>query len=81
MSVVHTSHLRIEKHEGPHRPHRELPGADPLQLARHTGSSVGEVEVTAPTQEEALTKIERCPCRGASGNTVGLQVREEEGKL
>jgi len=26
-------------------------------LARHTGSSVGQVEVPAPTREEALTKI------------------------
>jgi hypothetical protein len=25
-------------------------------LARHTGSSTGQVEVTAPTREEALTK-------------------------
>jgi hypothetical protein len=54
-------------------------------LARHTGSSTGQVEVTAPTREEALTKmrdelqyrIEWCPCSGASGDTVELQVREE----
>jgi len=26
-------------------------------LARHTGSSTGQVEVTAPTREEALTKM------------------------
>jgi hypothetical protein len=26
-------------------------------LARHTGSSMGQVEVTAPTRQEALTKI------------------------
>jgi hypothetical protein len=58
-------------------------------LARHTGPSTGEVEVTAPTREEALTKmrdelqyrIEWCPCSGASGDTVELQVREEGGRL
>ena len=54
-------------------------------LARHTGSSTGQVEVTAPTREGALTKmrdelqyrIELCPCSGASGDTVELQVEEE----
>ena len=54
-------------------------------LARHTGSSTGRVEVTALTRGEALTKmrnelqyrIEWCPCSGASGDTVQLQVREE----
>ncbi len=54
-------------------------------LAWHTGSSTGQVEVTAATREEALTKmrnelqyrIEWCPCSGASGDTVELQVREE----
>jgi hypothetical protein len=53
-------------------------------LARHTGSSTGQVEVTAPTREEALTKmrndlqyrIELCPCSGAWGDAVELQVRE-----
>jgi hypothetical protein len=57
-------------------------------LARHTGPPVGEVEVTAPTREEALTKlrdelqyrIEWCPCSGASGDTVQLQVTEEGGR-
>src|SRR5215831_8355230 len=57
-------------------------------LARHTGSSVGQVEVTAPTREEALTKmrnelqyrIEWCPCSAVSGDTVELQVREEGGR-
>ena len=57
-------------------------------MARHTGSSTGQVEVTAPTREEALTKmrdglqyrIEWCPCRGVSGDTVGLQEREEGGR-
>jgi hypothetical protein len=53
--------------------------------ARHSGSSTGTVEVTAPTRAEALTKmrdelqyrIEWCPCSGAWGDTVELQVREE----
>jgi hypothetical protein len=53
--------------------------------ARHTGSSVGEVEVTAPSREEALARIrdelqyriEWCPCSAVSGDTVELQVREE----
>ena len=57
-------------------------------LVRHTGSSTGRVEVTAPTRGEALTKmrdelqyrIEWCPCSGASGDTVELQVREEGGR-
>ena len=57
-------------------------------LARHTGPSTGRVEVTAPTREEALTKLrdelqyrtELCPCSGASGPTVELQVRQEGGR-
>ena len=56
-------------------------------LARHTGSSTGQVEVIAPTREEVLAKmrnelqyrIEWCPCSGASGDTVELQVTEEGG--
>jgi hypothetical protein len=54
-------------------------------LATPTGPSTGRVEVMAPTREEALTKmrdelpyrIEWCPCGGAWGDTVALQVREE----
>jgi hypothetical protein len=46
---------------------------------------LGTVEVSAPSREEALTKmrdelqyrIEWCPCSGVSGDTVELQVREE----
>jgi hypothetical protein len=57
-------------------------------LARHTGSSTGRVEVTAPTREEALTKlrdelpdrIEWCPCSGVAGPTVELEVRDEGGR-
>jgi hypothetical protein len=52
--------------------------------ARHHGPSTGQVEVTAPSREEALTKlrdelqyrIELCPCSGAWGDVVELQVRE-----
>ncbi len=57
-------------------------------LARHIGASTGQVEVRAPTREEALTKmrdelqyrIEWCPRSGASGDTVELHVREEGGR-
>jgi hypothetical protein len=57
-------------------------------LAKHTGSSVGQVEVMAASKEEALTKLrnrlqyrlEWCPCSGVSGDTVELQVREEGGR-
>jgi hypothetical protein len=53
-------------------------------LVRHTSSSLGAVDVSGSTREEALTKmrnelqyrIELCPCSGASGPTVELQVRE-----
>jgi hypothetical protein len=62
--------------------------ANGIWLARHTGSSMGQVEVTAPTRVEALTKmrdelqyrIELCPCSGVSGPTVELHVREEGGR-
>jgi hypothetical protein len=57
-------------------------------LARHTGSSTGQVEVSAPTREEALTRmrnelqyrIEWYPCSGVSGDTVELQVQEKGGR-
>ena len=57
-------------------------------LARHSGSSTGQAELTAQSRGEALTKmrnelqyrIELCPCSGASGDTVELQVREEGGR-
>jgi hypothetical protein len=52
---------------------------------RHSSSSLGTVEVSAPGRDEALTKmrdelqyrIELCPCSGVSGDTVQLQVTEE----
>ena len=57
-------------------------------LARHTGSSLGRVEVTAPTREEVLAKMrnelryrsEYCPCTGVTDDFVELQVREEGGR-
>jgi hypothetical protein len=57
-------------------------------LARHTGTSTGLVEMTAPTREEVLTKmrnelqyrIEWCPCSGAWGDAVELQVRDVGGR-
>jgi hypothetical protein len=63
--------------------------ANGKRLSRHTGAYTGQVEVTAPTRDEALTKmrnelplrIEWCPCSGPSGDTVELQVWEEGGRL
>jgi hypothetical protein len=57
-------------------------------LAQHTGSSVGQVEVTAWAREEALAKMrnelryrsEYCPCTGVTEGFVELQVREEGGR-
>ena len=54
-------------------------------LVRHHSSSLGAVEVSASSREEALAKmqnelqyrIELCPCSGASGDTVEIQVRED----
>jgi hypothetical protein len=55
-------------------------------LARHTGSSTGQVEVTAPTRDEALTKmrdelqyrIEWCPCSGAWGKAWSFRCGRKE---
>ena len=59
-----------------------------MWLVRHSSSTLGTVEVAAPSREEALTKMrdelqyssEWCPCSGASGDTVELQVRQEGGR-
>src|SRR5207244_12742393 len=56
-------------------------------LVRHASAALGTVEVSAPSREEALTKmrdelqyrIEWCPCSGVSGDTVVLQVSEDSG--
>ena len=50
---------------------------------RHSSSALGDVDVTGPSREEALTKmrnelqyrLELCPCSGSVGN-VELQVSE-----
>ena len=52
--------------------------------ARHSGSSLGDVAVTAPSREEALRKLrdelqyrlELCPCSGVSGDQAEVVVRE-----
>jgi hypothetical protein len=54
-------------------------------LARHTGSKLRPVEVTAASREEAQAKlqnelqirVELCPCSGVSGEIIVLQVRDE----
>src|SRR5215831_5561051 len=56
-------------------------------LVRHSSAALGTVEVYSSSREVALTKmrnelqyrIELCPCSGVSGDTVELQVREENG--
>jgi hypothetical protein len=53
-------------------------------LVRHSSSALGAVEVSAASREEALRRmrdelqfrIELCPCSGASGDTVELQVTD-----
>jgi hypothetical protein len=62
--------------------------ADGRWLARHAGSEVGTVEVTAASRHDALEKlqnelqyrIELCPCSGAWADRAELVVREEGGK-
>jgi hypothetical protein len=57
-------------------------------LVRHSSSTLGTVEVSGSSRDEALTKmrdelqyrIELCPCSGVSGDTVELHVREEGGR-
>ena len=58
--------------------------ADGRWQVRHSGPTLGAVEVTAATREHALTKmrdelqyrIELCPCSGVSGDRVELLVDE-----
>ena len=53
-------------------------------LARHSGATVGNVEVIAATRDEALNKlrnelqyrIELCPCSGVSGDRAEVVVQE-----
>lgn len=54
-------------------------------LARHSGSTLGTVEVSAATRDEALVKlrnelqyrIELCPCSGVSGDRAEVVVQEK----
>ena len=54
-------------------------------LVRHSSSTLGIVEVSGFSREEALTDMrnelqyrsEWCPCSGASADTVELQVSED----
>ena len=56
-----------------------------IWLVRHASSALGDVEVSGPSREEALTKMrnelqyrmELCPCSGESLGTVELQVSED----
>jgi hypothetical protein len=58
--------------------------ADGNWCARHAGSTVGAVEVTAASRQAALDKlrnelqyrIELCPCSGVSGDRAELFVKE-----
>ena len=54
-------------------------------LVRHSSSTLGSVEVSGFSREQALTDMrnelqyrsEWCPCSGASADTVELQVSED----
>jgi len=54
-------------------------------LVRHSSSTLGTVEISCHSREEALADMrnelqfrsEWCPCSGASADTVELQVSEE----
>jgi hypothetical protein len=54
-------------------------------LVRHSSPTLGTVEVSAASREEALTEMrdelqfrsEWCPCSGASADRVELMVSEE----
>ncbi len=60
---------------------------DRTWLVRHSSSGLRTVEVSASSRDEALTKMrnelqyrsEWCPCSGASGDIVELQVSEDTG--
>jgi hypothetical protein len=60
------------------------PLGDGIWLARHSGTTVGTVEVRAPSRQAALDKlrnelqyrIELCPCSGVSGDRAEVVVEE-----
>jgi hypothetical protein len=68
-------------------PCRLIPMQNGIWLVRHVSSALGDVEVSGPSREEALTKMrnelqyrmELCPCSGESLGTVELQVSEDSG--
>ena len=55
-------------------------------IVRHSSDSLGTVEITGSTREQALTKmrdelqyrLELCPCSGEVLGTVELQVSDEK---
>jgi hypothetical protein len=57
---------------------------DGTWLARHSSTTLGTVELTGRTREEALTDLrdelqfrsELCPCSGANADVVELEVSE-----
>jgi hypothetical protein len=61
---------------------------DGTWLVRHSSLALGTSEVSAPSRDEALTKMcnelqyrnKLCPCSGVSGDTVVLQLQEEGGR-
>ena len=61
------------------------PLSDGNWLARHSGTTVGTVEVRAASRQAALDKlrnelqyrIELCPCSGVSGDRAEVVVEEE----
>ena len=58
--------------------------ANGLWSVRHEGESVGTVEVTAPTKDQALEKmrgelqyrLELCPCTGESYRHLTIEISE-----
>ena len=61
---------------------------DGTWLVRHSSPTLGTVEVSGASREEALADMrnelqfrsEWCPCSGASADTVELQVSEDSGQ-
>ncbi len=58
-----------------------------IWTAVHTGSDIGPVQVTAPTRDEALRKLETeirywleiCPCTGEAYRNVEMEPVESKG--
>lgn len=66
-------------------PCRIMRQQDGTWAVRHSGSVLDTVEVSAASRDDALAKMrdelqyrfELCPCSGVSGDTVVLEVLEE----